>query len=294
MGKRTFVSNLRKKVKTKLKTLSFAEIFIFVAISAFTIFLVKYFGLKREWRTIRIEVIKQNWTENFDPYGYRVPYWLSDKVHIGQTQKDKSGKVIATLVDFDSYDRGTEEDEMYLNVKVKVIHNKRTDEYLFNDKTYLNLGSPIELTLNNILIKGQIIDTNVPEKGYPIKYFQVITRGRNVEPWIISQISPNDKVINKSNNELIAKIIEIKTEDPSNQIASINGKKYLEITPNNRVRDILVTAKIKAYFQDGKWYFSGHQNAKVGNGLYFYTNKVNMFGFEIQDIKEISLNEFEQ
>jgi hypothetical protein len=287
MIKQSFASKTYKDIYKRISSLSFAEIFIFILVATAAIFIVRYFGQRKEWRTIKVEVVRKNWVENYEPYGYRAPFWLSDKIKVGQVEKGKTGKVIAELIDAENYERGGEESLIYLTVKVKTIYYKRTNKYVYNDKYNLELGAPIELNLNNIQIAGQIIDNNVPENNYPTKYVEVLLRTRQLQPWTIDQIKPNDKMYNRANNDVVAEIISTKIEDPSLNIALINGEKYLQILPDTRVKDLIITAKVKCYQEDGKWYFAGHQNMKIGAFLYFYTDKVDINGLEIMSIKEL-------
>lgn len=267
-------------LKKRIAKISPSEIFVILTICFSTIFLIKFFGIKKEWRTIKVEVIKKNWSENYDPYGYRTPFWLSNKIKKNQSEKDKSGKIIAQLLDFDNYERGTEEAELYLTVKVRVTINKRTGQYFFKDKE-ISLGSPIELDLDNNLIFGQIIDNNVPANNYPVKNFIVTVRGKNLEPNIINNIIPNDKMINRSNNETVIEIIDVVTENPTSNLLL----QKTQLVYNPRVKDVLVKARVKAYQQDNRWFFTGHQNLKVGNPFYFYGKNINLYDLIIEDVK---------
>ena len=38
---------------------------------------------------------------------------------------------------------------------------------------------------------------------------------------------------------------------------------------------------------DGKWFFTGHQDLKINSLLYLYTNQINLYGLEIQNIEEV-------
>jgi hypothetical protein len=280
-----------KQIKKRLQSLTPIEIFILITIAFLTIFIVKFFGRKKEFITIKVEVIKQNWLNNYDPYGYRAPYWISDKVKIGQTEKDKAGKIIATLIDLENYERGDEEAELYLTLKVQTTLDKRTGVYYFKDKS-LNLGSSIELNLNNIELHGQIIDNNVPQNGYPTKYFTVTARARNLDSWVYEKITPNLKVYNRATGETVGEITKVNLENSSLQeIKTDSTGKYL-VSASQKNKDAIIDIKIKAYQMDGKWFFTGHQDLKINNYLksflYLYTEKINLYDLEIQNIKEIN------
>lgn len=270
----------------RLKSLGYIEIFIVISLVFLAFFVVKFFGLKKEYLTIKVEVIKDNWLDNYDSYGYRVPFWLSDKVKIGQVDKDKTGKIIATVTNVENYERGNEESELYLTLKIQVILNKRTGIYSFKSKS-LNLGSEIDLTLDNIDLRGQVIDNNVSENGLKGKWFLIKARGRNYDPWVYTQIIPGVKMYNKANNDVIAEIMKVKIEDSTLQKINYDssGQYLRSFTGNNK--DAVVDLKVKAYENGDRWYFCGHQNLKIANTVYIYTEKINLYALEIEEIKEL-------
>ena len=194
-------------IRKRLQSLSFFEIFISLSIITLVVFVVKYFGLKVEWKTIRVEVINKSWAENYNPYGYRTPFWLSDKIKVGQKEYGKSGVVIAEIIGVDNYVRGGEEAEVYLTVKVRTTYQRALRQYIFKDKP-LDLGSAIEIAPDQNIIYGQIIDNDTPPGGYPKKELLVTGRGRGFESYFVDQIKVNDTMDNRYTKKPIATILE--------------------------------------------------------------------------------------
>lgn len=272
-------------LKKNLSHISIVQWFILISIAILVIFAVKYFGLKKEWRTIRVEVINKNWAENYNPNGYRTPFWLSDKLKIGQKETDKTGKAIAEVLDIENYVRGTEEAEVYLTLKVQTIHQKRQDKYIFKEKN-IDLGSAIELNLNNIQVFGQIIDNDVPTTGYLTKTFTITSRSRSLEPAMIDKIKVGSKMYNRATSEPIAEIVDVKNEEASRIFINSITDNSLSFKYNPRAKDVIIKTKVKAIFVDHRWYFSGHQDLKVGNSFYLYTDKFNLYAGEIENVEE--------
>jgi hypothetical protein len=271
-------------IKKRVSTLSLTELFIIASVISLTVFTVKYFGLKKEWRTIRVEIINKNWVDNYNPYGYRTPFWISDKLKIGQKELDKSGKMIAQIVQIENYERGTEEANVYLIVKIKTIYQKRQNRYLYKDQ-YLDLGSAIELDFDNILVHGQIIDNNVPPEGYPTKNFIITARVRNLEPYLYNKIHTGQKFIDRTTQEPVAEILSVNLEKPTLVFFGLSGNTIsIQQSEENR-KDVILKIKIKAYFYDNRWYLGGNQNIKLGNSIGFYCNEYNLFGLEIQNVE---------
>lgn len=263
------------------------ELFILFTVAALVVFTVKFFGLRREYRLIRVEVIGKNWSENFNNYGYRTPFWMSGKIKVGQKELSKTGRTIATLVDMENYERGGEEADVYLTLEVETVYNKRMGKYTFKDK-YLDVGSAIELNLNNIQIQGQVVDDDVPLDGYPRKDFRLVLRGRSRDPWIYRAIQPGDYMADRATGESVMKIIDIRTEAPSGSIVQINKSSYLTVGNKSDLKDVILTVLVKAHQQDGRWYFAGHQNLKVGNTwISFTTNNLIIDGLEVESIEEM-------
>ena len=170
------------------------------------------------------------------------------------------------------------------NTKVEVLLDKRTGIYYFKDKP-LSLGSTIDLNLDNIDIPGQVIDTNVPNNGYPTAYFYIKARAKNLDPWEYQNIIPGLKVLNRATNETLAEVTNTKIEDSSLQKVDFT-KGYLSVIKGEN-KDLTVEMKVKGYKVDDRWYFEGHQNLKLGNLIYIYTDKIDVYEAEIEEIRQL-------
>ncbi|MFA5025599.1 MAG: hypothetical protein WC503_03780 [Candidatus Shapirobacteria bacterium] len=273
-------------IKNRLKTLSIFEIFVSISIIVLVVFLIKFFGQKVEWKTVRIEVINKSWAENYNPYGYRTPFWLSDKLKIGQKEYGKSGKVIAEIINIENYERGSEEADVYLTVKLRTTFQKRIQQHIFKNKP-LDLGSAIEISPNQNVVYGQIVDIDMPSSGYPKKTFTVTARGRGIDGYIINNIKVNDVMKNRYDQNVVATITAFHTEKTTRLYVSelTNNNQTLGFKLNENAKDIVVTFKVTTELIDGRWYFAGHQQIKVGNSIYFYGQNINLYGLEIEDVK---------
>ena len=271
----------------RLKKLSVVEIFVAIFIITSTVFFIKFFGLKEDTRLIRVEVVRKNFVENYDPLGYRTPFWLSDKLKVGQTEKNSVGQVIASIVNMENYTRDNEETGLYLTLKVTVVLNRRTGQYSFKDKPFAN-GQQIELNLGENYVLGQIIDTNVPENGYPVKIFTVTARGRGIRSSVYSKIIPGARMIDRSSGLAAAEITSVKIEPSSIQPIKFDPtNRFLISDQTVDEHDVIITVKVTAYQLDQRWFFAGHQNLKVGQDIYLYTDQVNLPRYEITDINEL-------
>lgn len=276
-----------KNIKNRLKKLNPTEIIVTILFAVISIVFIKYFSSKITWKTVRIEVIKKNWTENYDPYGYKAPFWLSDKIKIGQNEIDKSGKIIATVTDIENYQRGSEEVDLYLTVKIKTNYTKKTNSFYFKDNQ-IYLGSAVELNLDNNYLIGQIIDMDPPTSGYQTKQFLITAKARDIDTQTIENITLNDKMYNQTDNSVIAEITDINISFPNNNIyvEKTSTNNFLSLAPNTKNKDVTIKFLITAQRISQNWYFAGHQNIKVGNNFYFYSPKINLYTMEIVNVEE--------
>lgn len=276
------MSKIIDKIRIRLQKVSPIEAFILISLVAGFILLTRYFIIKQEWKIIRIEVIGNSWATSYDPYGYRTPFWLSDKLTKGLVEKNSSGKVIAEIIKVDNYARGDEEAEVYLTVRVKTFFNKKIGKYIFKSRS-LDLGMPIDLRPGNLFIPGQIIDVDVPLGGYLTKEVIITCIRANDNPWMFNNIKPGEKMYNRADKSVIAEIINTKLEPPTSSIFLQNG----EIINDPKKKDLILTIKAQVFQQDGNWFFAGHQQVKIGNPLSIYTDNFNL-GMEIQDFEDFN------
>ena len=275
-----------KLLEKRLKALTIFDIFVSISIVVFVVFVVKFFQEKTGWKTIRVEIINKNWAENYNPYGYRTPFWLSDKLRIGQKEYNKTGQVIAEITNIENYERGSEEAQVYLTLRIKATYQKQLHQDLFKNKP-LTLGSAIEIVPDQNTVYGQVVDLDVPPLGYPQKKMIVTARGRGIDQYIIDNIKINDTMDNRNNQTSIATIIDFHTENATRVFASevSDTNKFVSFKTNPNTKDVVVKFELTANQIDNRWYFAGNQQIKVGNPLYFYGQSISLYNLEIEDVK---------
>ena len=288
------LESISRHLIARFRTVKPIEVFVIAAVGFSVIFLTKYFSLNRQSRTIRVEEIGRDWANSFNPYGYKAPFWISNKLKTGQREKSSTGKTIAEVIDIENYERGNEEAVIYLTVKVEAQFNKKMETYVFKGRA-LDLGAPIELRLDNIRVLGQIIDENILTSSYEKKEIIIKGRWRAQEPWNIAQIDIGDTMVNRANGEVIAEILDVKIE-PLNGASTIltlpsRTREELLLENNPRWRDAVISARIKVHKQNNLWFFAGHQKIKVGERIWIYTDKIDIGFLEINQVSDAVFNE---
>lgn len=273
----------------KIKRVSPLQAFIVLVVIMGTIFVVKYFGRQPMYRTVKIQVVGKPWTESVvTHYGYKAPFWLSEKVQRGDAEFSVDGKPTAEVIEVEEYQRGGTEVDLYIIAKLKGEINKRTRKFMYASRP-IEVGTAMELHLNRVNVVGQIIDDNVPPGGYPQKEMVVTLRARNVEPWIVAKIAKGATMTSGPSGTVVAEILDTKREPALSTVLFTNssGAKtatFLEL--NTRVVDVITKVKLTVRYHDGGWYFGGHQQVKVGNQLWLYFPEVNLMGAELQTVED--------
>ena len=84
-----------KYFKKRFQALTFFEIFVSISIIVFTVFVIKFFGQKIEWKTVRIEIINKsehNERQEYQQHNYHKQgkhFAVEFKVH--KVCKNKNG-----------------------------------------------------------------------------------------------------------------------------------------------------------------------------------------------------------
>jgi len=252
----------------KIEEITYLEFFVLLLVAVFVVFVVKFFGRgPAEWKTIRVQVIGREWSEDFTGgSSYKPPFWLVDSTR----KKD--------IV------RGT---SIFLIVKVKAFLNKKDRKYMYKNIP-LQEGSLIEFSLPETKIVGQITDMGVPEQGYEEKTLIVVGRARNIEPWLIDRIENGDEMINLTTGETVAKIIDFKIEPTLSKIFFTGGGYFTNafLEDNPRLKDVVLTLELKVKKISDRWFFSGDQKIKTPHTIGLFFSDYDLGWVEIQEFEE--------
>lgn len=290
---------IESKIKKRLKCITPIQVFIILVVIAGTVFIIKSFGKKSEWKLIKMQVIGQDWSRSYVEHeGYRPPYWLAESINEGDVELGVDGSKHAEVIKVERYKRVGSEYDTYLTLNVKGVLNTRTKKYVYKGRA-IEVGAPISLNLNKALVIGQVIDDQVPKEGYQTKKVIVTGRIRNTEPWIISNLNIGDKMTSDNQGGVVAEVLTKNTEPAQSQILFSDSKKIgvrsstgsLIVERNPRLRDLVLTVELTIEKHGNEWYFGGHQNIKVGNNIWLYFPQVDLKFVEIESIRDVNLNE---
>lgn len=270
-----------------VKNFGLREAFIGLLIAGLSISTVKYFVREAGvWQTIKVEVVGNDWTVKYYEQA-KPPFWLSEKIKAGDSEKGVDGSKIAEVVRVENYEKVNEETDIYLTVKVKTELNQKLGKYVYKGRS-IAVGELIELRLNRVLINGQIIDDQVPDEGYNQK--EVIIRGRwkDQEPWRVGEVKAGDKMIDRGSGRAVAEILTAWIEPATNPVAvNFATSERLAVHNSQRWIDGMARVKLLVEEHDGGWFFGGHQKVKVGKYLMLYLSTVDVVNMEIEAIEPV-------
>lgn len=274
----------------RLKTLSAIQILVLLMVAGATVFVIKFYGRKPTERVVRIQVVGKSWTQNYNNYaGYRPPFWLSENIQAGDTETTINGWQSAEIITIDKYDRGGTDVDLYLTAKLKGEINGRTNKFIYNSKP-VEVGSFVELHLTRAVVLGQIIDDNVPEKGYQEKEIIVTARVRNEDPWVVEALHIGDVMLNGPEKKQVAVLETIAIEPPTSAVflsdaSTGNPPNNTFLSLNPKAKDVVMKVRLRVQRYGTGWYFGGHQNIKIGQQVWIYFSRVNVVA-TIQSIQD--------
>lgn len=287
------------KLWYRIRHIGVIQLFAILVVAAATVYVVKYFGRQPATRLIQVQVTGKDWTQNYTNYnGYKAPFWLTDKIQVGDTERSVDGKTIATITAIDSYDRGTPDTDLYITLRIKGEINTRLQKFLYNNQ-FIEVGAPIQIHLSHALIAGQIVDDDVPQAGYPQKKLMITGRYRNAPGWVVDALTAGDTMTDGPHGPAVATVTQIETEPPTSTILftlpqdahartgnMIRTSTFLENNPS--LQDIVLHVTITATDRNGGWYFANAQPLKVGNIISINLSRVNLPEVEIQAIEDVT------
>lgn len=261
------------------------EVYVVILVVASVVFINRYFQREANFRFIRMEVTVKEWKYGEGQYDYKVPYWLGEKLDVGLTERSLSGRTRAEIVEMEKYDRGNDQSQIYLVVKVMADYNEKSQTYSYQGQP-LSVGSPIEFNFDGVLAPGQILDNNYPSSGYQTGEFIITARVRYGEQWVIDELKKGLTMKNRANGEVIAELIDF--DIAHSKTKKIDFYDQSLITNSEQYFDVDAKFKIKTVKQNGYWFFAGHQRVRLGADLWIYLENLILPSAEITKLEYVA------
>lgn len=274
-----------KKIIQALKRITLWQWFVLIFIAGGTIFAIKFFGREVYWRTVRVQVVGQDWTHAYQSEeGYRAPYWLVSQIDVGDQERGITGGVVAEVIDVDVYERDQGQAEAILTLRLYGDLDAKRQRFVANSWT-ISVGEPIELNLDGVMVAGQIIDDNVTESDLETQKKLATVRYQNIEQSVARQVGVGD-VITNGGGRVVAEVKSLWLEPATNNSLARASNSNLYLSSNQRLVDLMLVIELDLDPRDEQLVFAGYQVIKVGNDLELHFPSVNLYEGKIQNLAD--------
>ena len=275
---------LIKGKNIKLKTFDIIVVFAFVFIC-----LCLFFVLFRKQSNISV-IVKVN-EESLAYANGGVPNWYVQFLHVGMKELDVFGRSTAEIKEIKTYFTSNQKSVVHLTIDLKAVYSLSNRQYMYKGKS-VSIGSTIQLPLDNLSIKGMIIDIDGSKKNNLKRLFvqariistdPVFPQTEGVSSYIAEAIKEGD-VMKDSLGHPVVKIIKKIEEDAKMTVITANGDVILQKHPMRK--DVSLNLEILGEKIGGRYYLFGDtdfpiivsnsttivNNNSMIEGLPFYTN----------------------
>lgn len=254
-----------------LRTLKLADYIILTLLALSVIVVYRFFHIQQAWVTVIVLYSG-------------LPNYHADKLHVGDVEKNASGKKIAEIIRVQSYEiLGTRTTrDMLFEVKVLAEVNSKSGEHEFKNKP-LKTGGIIELSLTRAQIQlGRIVE--VGSSYYYKKVVPKIVTFRLYQqvPWLGEKISPGDASV-ASDGEKIIEVIS-KEVSPAEITTTTATGQTVKTTDPLKV-DIILKARVNTRFFFGEPFIQRDAKIAIGEQLSFTVGKTSVNDAWIVDVE---------
>jgi hypothetical protein len=269
----TFIQN-KIKFLFKLKALDW---FIVLTIAGIIIFLVATSLNQDRWITIEFKVTNN---PTYLPYnGETPPYWIADKIKVGDVQTNDLGQQNLKVLSVKSW--GFQNKETWVTASVKAKYNPKQKKYTYLYQP-LEIGRSIDITINgtnvhgivtsiqgfsdtrktyDVTVKTRLTDNNTP--------YSVNTRG--VDPWI-ADATEKGQIMKDTSGKPIAEILDKEVRPAEKVITTSDGRAVLGEDPLKK--DVYLTVKLRVTKNDDTYLFLENIPVKIGFSFPIYLERV--------------------
>ena len=253
--------NIKKFIISIIQKISFFDaLVLLVILLVLGIFSYNRLQRKSEWVDIRISVENVDWWyKGSFPY-----YWYAANLKEGDIAYDSFGQKSAEVIKVDNYDLGGPYRNIYVDLKIRGVFNKKKQQYLYEFKP-LVIGSGIAFNFSNQQVKGLIVKIGEKEISYFYKTIKI--RVKEVIPELADKINIGDKSFD-TNGDLVNEIIDLKKSINSfYEFSDIRGKNIKVY--DSDFRDLEITLKVKTFSDLDRNFYINQAVIKIGSFIWF-------------------------
>jgi len=259
----------------KLKALDWFIIFLFTII---TFFFIATSLLQDRWITIKFTMTPN---PQYNQYGGPdSPYWMSNKIKVGDVQYNSLGKKNLQILSVTSI--GFNDMKTWVTASVKAKYLPRQNKYTF-ESIPLEIGKALKMTINGTSVYG--IVTYIQGSSDTLKTYDITVKARllidenspysittrGVDPWIADALKKG-QIMKDSSKNTVAEILDIETKPAEKVITTYDGKIFIGEDPFKK--DVYLTVKLKVIKQEDTYFFMENMPIKIGWSFPLYMEQI--------------------
>lgn len=238
-----------------LRKLRLLDYLIIIVVALAGIVLFKFFNPEEKWITATIS------TNN-------VPFFQASALHIGDFEKDPTGKKIAEVLSVQAYTTPqnlTATKDIFTNVKLLARINPRNKELQYKNKI-IKIGSPIEFLFTFGLLSGKIADLEGNNQQSHLETRILTLRLYSQWPWFADAIKIGEGEVGE-NGKKISEIISKDIKPAEVTTTTAGGQTLLQTDP--RKVDVVVKMKVKILKTNQEYIFRKDKAIIIGEAMSF-------------------------
>ena len=251
-----------------------------------TFFIYNRLQRQAAWVQVKISVENSDWWWRGSP----PQYWYAKDLQIGDSLLDSFGKPVAEIINIDNYDGGGPHRDIYVDLKVRVDHDKKKNQYLYEFKP-LVVGSSLFFNFPEGQLRGLVVQLGEQQIDYfdrtvrvELKYVQQIHKSN---PFFVTATSASQIEVGQqaydADGMVVAEIMDV-SKKPSTyyEFSDKLGRSVLVQNPD--FYDVELVVKLKAFKAFEIDYFINKAALKVGNSIWLQFPE-----FALEDMRIIEL-----
>jgi hypothetical protein len=279
----------KKNNKNKNKIFDLIALFAIFFITASIYF---FFSRKTEYLYITIRLFNHEYPENYIDTN-QPKAWYVEQIVPGKSQKNQLGEALIEVADVYSYPNAYVFNDVYVTLKIKVIQNKVTKQYLYEGIPLL-IHDIRSFKVKDVLISGEIID--LFENKRELKKFKLLLKvkpnktdytnnsqllNKGIDNHVANLIQEGLKIRDSEDTTLV-KVTKVEKKPGEREFASING--IVKIIDPERTQVYLHVDLLAENIND-YYFYRKKESLLVGENLWLNFDRVSVVG-EIISIEE--------
>lgn len=238
-----------------LRKLRLLDYLIVVVVILAGIILFKFFNPEEKWITATVSA-------------NNMPFFQANAFHVGDVEKDPSGKKIAEILSVQTYHTPQNlvaNKDIFVDVKLLAKISPRNKELQYKNKI-IKIGSPIEFLFTSGFLAGKIADLEGNSKQGELKTKVITLRLYDQWPWFGEAIKIGTGEIG-GNGEKISEVIAKEVKPAEMTTTTAEGQTLLQTNP--RKVEITIRMRVKVLEINGELIFRKDKAIIIGDTMSF-------------------------